>query len=84
MNPTKAKPDAGGRRASQGANAWTATSGTKHNPTLASARLLAVCAINAARQQLDRYAQETDNPDPAMVDAADLLDAASDALAGVP
>jgi hypothetical protein len=84
MNPTKAKPGAGRRRASQGVNAWTAANDAQHTAQMASARILAACAIDAARAQLDRYALATDAPDPGMVDAADLIDAARDAMDGAP
>jgi hypothetical protein len=42
---------------------------------------LAVAAMDAAREQLDRYALATDEPAWGAVDAADLLDAARDAMA---
>ena len=47
----------------------------------ASARFLAVAAIDAARAQLARYALATDWPPLGMVEASDLLDAARTALA---
>ena len=85
MNPTKAKPGAvGQRRASQGANAWTAASNPQDTAAMALARILAVSAMDAARERLEAYALATDDPAPDMVDAADLLDAARDALAGLP
>jgi predicted lysophospholipase L1 biosynthesis ABC-type transport system permease subunit len=44
-------------------------------------RFLAVIAINAARNQLCRYALATDWPEHGVVEAADLLDQARDLLA---
>lgn len=41
---------------------------------------LAVVAIDIARDQLARYALQTDSPAFGVVDAADLLDGARDAL----
>ncbi|WP_159016033.1 hypothetical protein [Cognatiluteimonas profundi] len=38
-------------------------------------------SVNLARLHLARYARATDTPEPGMVDAADLLDAAADCLA---
>lgn len=55
--------------------------GAQDNPQAASARILALSAVHAARGQLDRYAQATDDPAPAIVDAADLLDATAHCLA---
>ena len=59
----------------------------------ATALVLAATAIDDGRGYLTRYARATDAPDPGMVDAADLLDAAahylaaagfSDAIKGAP
>ncbi len=58
--------------------------GAKDNPQATTARLLALAATDAAREQLDRYALATDDPEPGIVDAADLLDAARAAMAGTP
>lgn len=80
MNPTKAKPGAGRRRASQGANAWSAASNPKDTATVAFRRILALSAMDTAREHFDACALATDAPDPAIVDAADLLDLARDAL----
>ena len=41
-----------------------------------TALFLARVALDAAREQFDRYALQTDEPEPGMVDAADLIDAA--------
>ena len=84
MNPLKAKPGAGRRRASQGANAWTAASEPKDTATVALRRILALCAMDAAREHFDACALATDAPDPRMVDAAELLDLARDALGSAP
>lgn len=53
-------------------------------PEMAAARLLALTAMDAARKHLNRCALATDDPEPGIVDAADLLDAARAALAGAP
>lgn len=42
----------------------------------------ALSDIDRARDHLHRYANETDNPAPGAAEAADLLDAARDALGG--
>ncbi len=87
MNPTKAKPGAGWRRASQGANAWTAASNPKCNALVIVALILARCDMDTASQRLQGIALELDGDDPglaALVAAADLLDAAIVALAGPP
>ncbi len=71
-------------RASQGA-AWTAASETNCNPLVIVSLILARCDMDTARERLHSIALETDGDDPgiaAMVDAADLLDAAITALAG--
>lgn len=56
-------------------------SGAQDTPLAASARILALSAIDAARGQLSRYASMTDAPVAGSVEAADLLDAARDMLA---
>lgn len=48
----------------------------------AGTRLLALAAIDSARSTLNDYARETDTPEPGIVEAADYLDHARDALAG--
>lgn len=48
----------------------------------ASARLLAAVAMDAAQAQMDRYALATDDPEPGVVEAADLLHAARVAMEG--
>jgi hypothetical protein len=45
-----------------------------------AALFLALIALDAARDQLDCYARLTDEPEPGTVGAADLLDAARDAM----
>lgn len=42
----------------------------------------ALADIDRARERLHWYADETSNPNPGAVEAADLLDAARDALDG--
>ncbi|TAL89482.1 MAG: hypothetical protein EPN69_13365 [Rhodanobacter sp.] len=62
------------RRAWNNTGTWASASGC--NPT-ADARdtlCLALAAIDAARQQLNRYATATDAPAWQVVDAADVLD----------
>lgn len=44
----------------------------------------ALADIDRARDRLHRHADETDTPVPGAVEAADLLDAAREALDGVP
>lgn len=65
--------------------------GTSASHSIADGRdtlCLALAAVNAARQQLSRYAAAIDTPAWRAVDAADLLDAAAacvaDALTGGP
>lgn len=84
MKLRKAKPDAGRRRASQGANAWTAASDRKDTATVALRRILALSAMDAALEHFDACALATDNPAPGMVEANDLLHAARALLAGAP
>lgn len=62
----------------QGADAKTlGPCDAQHSPLV-----LALSAMDAARQQLDRYALATDAPAPGVIDAADLIDAAMLALSG--
>lgn len=74
--PTKTKPDAGGRRASEVTTARASDSGTKHTPQQATALSLALAAIDEARAQLASYALVTDTPARGVVETADLLDEA--------
>lgn len=53
----------------------------KHSPHDCIPLFLAVVAMDAALEQLDRYAMATDEPAWGVVDAADMLDAARDAMA---
>src|SRR3546814_11194044 len=48
--------------------------GAQDKPQAASARILALTAVNGARGQLDRYALVTDTPARGVVDDGDLLD----------
>lgn len=56
----------------------------QHSPPGLEALFLARVAIDAARVQLDAYAQSTDEPHTGTVEAADLLDAARAALDEAP
>lgn len=58
--------------------------GSPHSvsPKEAAAQSMAAACIDAARQHLDTIATATDDPRPGMVEAADLLDAAREALQG--
>lgn len=81
MRPGKRKPAGGNLRASEIVGSGQGSNGAKDNAQMASARILALSAVNAARAQLDRYATATDDPMPRIADAADLLDAAASYLA---
>lgn len=80
-SPTKTKPGAGRRRASEVTTAWASDGGAKHTPLQATALVRAMAATDAARAQLARYALVTDAPARGVVEAADLLDAARAMLA---
>lgn len=79
--PENAKPHGGNREVSENTTAWTSDSGMKHSADEASALFLALAATDAAQAQLGRYALATDDSEPGIVEAADLLDAAHAALA---
>jgi hypothetical protein len=65
----------------QGADAETlGPCNAEHSPQEAQALFLAVSAIDAAGEQLERYGLATNDPAPGTVDAADLLDAAAHCL----
>jgi len=78
--PTKTKPGAARRRASENAGSGQGSNGGKSSPGDAAALLLAVMGVDIARAQLDRYALETDSPAWGAVDAADFLDIVRDLL----
>ena len=61
--------------------AWASASGDHATADAHDTLCLALAAIHAARQQLQRYAIATDAPAWQVVDAADLLDAVADSLA---
>lgn len=61
----------------QGASAKASgPSGVENTPQTTTARILALAAINAAREQFEAYALATDNPEYFMILAADCLDEA--------
>ena len=76
-NPRNEMPRAVRRRA--GDNTGTLPSTSSDHPTRAGADALclAQAAVDAARQQLNRYASATDAPAWQVIDAADLLDVVS-------
>jgi hypothetical protein len=80
--PRKAKA---GWRAGDSQNADTSgDSGANPNRSMRLWRDMARVAMTFAGWALDRYALATDDPEPGMVEGADLLDAARDAMAGTP
>ena len=84
-NENPLTPDSLAADGIQGADAKTlGPCDAKHSPQTCAARFLALAAMDAAQAQLERYALATDDPDPCVVDAADLLDAARAAMAGTP
>jgi hypothetical protein len=84
-NENPLTPDSLAADGIQGADAKTlGPCEAKHSPQPCGARFLALSAMDAAQAQLDRYALATDDPEPGVVEAADLLDAARAALAGTP
>jgi len=67
-------PRAVRRRAWDNTGTWASTSGCDATADAGDTLCLALAAIDAARQQLNRYATATDAPAWQVVDAADLLD----------
>lgn len=65
--------------ASRARRRWRRKLSTRVQAQEGAALVLALIALDAARDQLDRYARLTDEPQPGAVEAADLLDAARDA-----
>ena len=61
-------------RAMDNTGTWASTSGSDATSDARDTLCLALAAIDAARQQLNRYATATDAPAWQVVDAADLLD----------
>ena len=78
--PTKTKPGAARRRASENVGSGQGSNGGKSSPGEAAALLLALMGVDIARAHLDRYALETDSPAWGAVDAADFLDIVRDLL----
>lgn len=79
--PGNETPRAVRRRARDNTGARASASGGHATADARGTLCLALAAIDAARQQLNRYATATDAPAWQMVDAADLLDAAAAAVA---
>jgi hypothetical protein len=79
--PGNEKPRAVRRRASDNTGAWASASGGHATADARDTLCLALAAIDAARQQLNRYATATDAPAWQVVDAADLLDAVAAGVA---
>lgn len=81
MNPKTRKPRRVAVGAPEFATTWRARSGsndmTRHAQVLA-----AIAMLDAAREMLDHVAALSDSPRDETVIAADLLDAARDALLG--
>jgi hypothetical protein len=75
------KPHAGGRGAGNNTGTWASASGLYATRNGTDALCLALAAVDASRQQLNRYATATDSPAWQAVDAADLLDVVSQQLA---
>ena len=75
------KPRAVRRRAMDNTGAWASASGGHATADARDTLCLALAAIDAARQQLNRYATATDAPAWQVVDAADLLDAVAAGVA---
>ena len=75
-------------RAMDNTGTWASTSSNHASADARDTLCLALAAIDAARQQLNRYAAATDAPAWRIVDAADLLDVVAacvaDAVTGGP
>ncbi len=76
-HPNNETPRAVRRRAWDNTGALANTSGGNSTADARDTLCLALAAIDAARQQLIRYARATDEPAWQVVDAADLLDVVS-------
>ena len=81
--PVKGNPAAAMCRDSLGVSDRRACCGAREVSTVMLRRILALSAIDVVREHFDACALATDDPDPCMVDAADLIDAARDKLARV-
>ena len=73
-SPRNETPRAVKRRAFDNTEAWASASVDHVSAEARDTLCLALAAIDAARQQLHRYAAATDSPAWQVVDAADLLD----------
>ena len=82
--PEMTKPHGGNREASENTTAWASDSEGKHTPHAAELRILALSGLDDVPARLARYALTTNAPALGIVEAADLLDAASAALGGTP
>jgi len=74
LNLGNETPRAVRRRALDNTGTWASTSGCDATADARDGLCLALPAIKAARQQLNRYATATDAPAWRVVDATDLLD----------
>lgn len=87
-SPRHEKPRAVRRRAMDNTGTWASASGGHATADASDTLCLALAAVDAARQQLNRYAAATDAPAWQVVDAADLLDRVAarmaDAVTGGP
>jgi hypothetical protein len=80
---TPLTPDSLAADGNQGANAKAGGHcEAQHTPSELPLRHLALFAVELAQEQLARYAVATDDPEPGIVEAADLLDAAAQCLVG--
>ena len=73
-HPGHEKPRAVRRRAMDNTGTLASTSSNHASADARDTLCLALAAVDAARQQLNRYATATDAPAWQVVDAADLLD----------
>jgi hypothetical protein len=81
IRPTKTNAAGCSLRRFGSADTW-GDSGDYRTGDASVVRELALVGVDAARQALHRYALATDSPELGMVEAADHLDAARDALTG--
>lgn len=80
-NPRKTKPQAGRRGVSGSVGTDQGSNMVKDSPDNAATLCLALASMDAAREQLDRYALATDAPAWGVIEAADNLDIARTGLA---
>lgn len=74
MSRPNEKPRAVRRRAMDNTGTWASASVDHVSAEARDTLCLALAAVDAARQQLNRYANATDKPAWQVVDVADLLD----------